>query len=358
VKGFGKAQAARLGRTLLIGSIGAVIFFHFRLPLAWMLGAMVFTTIAAIAGTDVLLPSRLRSVFVTILGVFLGSAFTPDVLDRVGRWPLSMAMLVLYVGTLTAVLYLFFRRRSGFDPVTAFFSATPGGLSEMVLVGAAMGGDERRIALVHACRVFMVVMIIPFWFRYTDGAAAITAGRGLSIVDADAGEMLVLLACAVVGPFIGRTLRIPASRIVGPMIASAAVHITGLSHSPPPWEMVAVAQVVIGCSVGCRFTDTPLTQIMRIMAASVGATALMLATTAAFAVVLGNRTGLGWRPLMLAYSPGGLAEMSLIALSLGIETAFVATHHVLRILLIVFTAPLIFKALGIAAGRPADGSKS
>lgn len=35
--------------------------------------------------------------------------------------------------------------------------------------------------------------------------------------------------------------------------------------------------------------------------------------------------------LSLAYSPGGLAEMSLIALAMGREVALVAFHHVLRV---------------------------
>ena len=46
-------------------------------------------------------------------------------------------------------------------------------------------------------------------------------------------------------------------------------------------------------------------------------------------------------------SAGGLAEMSLIALALGIETAFVATHHVARIGMIVIAAPLVFRKLGV-----------
>ncbi len=294
----------------------------------------------------------MRSAFVTILGVFLGSAFTPQVLDHIARWPITIAGVVMYVVLLTALLYQLFRRLAGFDPVTAFFAATPGGLSEMVLVGAAMGGDDRRIALAHACRVLLVVMVIPFWFRYTDGEAAVTAGQGLSIVDAEARELLVMLACCIVGPYIGRMLRVPASRIVGPMVASAAVHITGLSEAPPPWELVAIAQVVLGCSVGCRFTNTPLMQVAKIMLISAAATTLMLATTAAAALTLGQATGMGWRPLVLAYSPGGLAEMSLIALALGVEVAFVATHHVFRIMLIVFTAPLVFKRLRLTRPAP------
>jgi hypothetical protein len=51
--------------------------------------------------------------------------------------------------------------------------------------------------------------------------------------------------------------------------------------------------------------------------------------------------------VVLAFSPGGLAEMSLIALALGVETAFVATHHVARIGMIVIVAPLLFRKLGL-----------
>ena len=43
--------------------------------------------------------------------------------------------------------------------------------------------------------------------------------------------------------------------------------------------------------------------------------------------------------------------MSLIALSLGIETAFVATHHVIRIGLIVVVAPLVFTRIRRPGGQ-------
>jgi len=340
-----RVDAGRVARTLLVGGTGGAVFFAFNLPLAWMLGAMVFTTVASLSGAPMKLQPTLRGAFITIIGVFLGSAFTPEILDQVARWPVSMAGLVLYVLVVTGVLYAYFRRVQGFDPVTAYFSATPGGLSEMVIAGGAMGGDDRRIALVHAARVLLVVMVIPFGFRYVEGEAAATAGKGLALADAELAELGVLLACAVVGPFLGRLLRLPAYRMVGPMLASAAVHITGLSHSPPPWELVALAQVVVGAAVGARFAGVPVKQVVGTLTASVGSTILMLLTTLAFALAVDRMTGLGLEPLILAYSPGGLAEMSLIALALGIEVAFVATHHVLRIALIVLSAPLTFRLI-------------
>jgi uncharacterized membrane protein AbrB (regulator of aidB expression) len=54
-------------------------------------------------------------------------------------------------------------------------------------------------------------------------------------------------------------------------------------------------------------------------------------------------TDLPFASLILAFSPGGLAEMSLIALALDIDPAFVATHHVVRIFLVVVLAPIAFR---------------
>ena len=78
---------------------------------------------------------------------------------------------------------------------------------------------------------------------------------------------------------------------------------------------------------------------------------LIIADPTAQVLVLAQATGLDWRPIVLAYAPGGLAEMSLIALSLGIETAFVATHHIIRIGLIVVVAPLVFTRIRRPGGQ-------
>ena len=112
-----------------------------------------------------------------------------------------------------------------------------------------------------------------------------------------------------------------------------------------------MAQVVVGSAIGARFTGVPIRRVLGLMAAAVVSTVVMLAATVAFALVLAPATGIDWRSIVLAYAPGGLAEMSLIALSLGIETAFVATHHVIRIGLIVVGAPLVFARFGSPGAR-------
>ena len=337
---------------------GGAFFVWLNLPLAWMLGAMVATTAASLGGATLYVPSPMRSTMISILGVMLGASFSPEIFDKAREWPLTIGCLLLYLGFLIGILFLYFRRIVGLDTTTAYFSATPGGLSEMVITGAAMGADDRTIALIHASRVLLVVLAIPFWFRFMTGVTPVPSAMGPSIAAIEWLDLAVLAACAVAGVVAGRLIRLPAYRLSGPMLASAAVHVTGLSDSTPPWELVAAAQIVLGSSIGARFSGVPIRRVLGLMATALVSTVLMLATTVSFALVLAPLTGIDWQPIVLAYAPGGLAEMSLIALSLGIETAFVATHHVIRIGLIVMAAPLVFARISPPRDRPPPGGRA
>ena len=306
---------------------------------------MVATTAASLGGATLYVPGPMRSIMVAIIGVLLGASFTPEMLDKMREWPLTIGCLALYLGFVIGVLFLYFHRIMGLDAATAYFSATPGGLSEMVITGAAMGADDRTIALIHTLRVLLVVLTIPFWFRLMTGVIPTPSAMGPSIGAIGLPDIMVLAACAIAGVVVGRLIRLPAYRLSGPLLASAVVHATGLSASAPPWEVVAAAQVVVGSAIGARFTGVPIRRVFALTVAALVSTVLMLAATVLFAWGLTFATGIDWHSIVLAYAPGGLAEMSLIALSLGIETAFVATHHVIRIGLIVVAAPLVFTYL-------------
>ena len=79
---------------------------------------------------------------------------------------------------------------------------------------------------------------------------------------------------------------------------------------------------------------------------SVGSTVILLALTLAFAFMVAKLSVHGHVPLILAYSPGGLAEMSLIALALHTEVAFVAAHHIVRVVLVMVAAGPLFGLIG------------
>lgn len=341
---FGRIDWRALFFALTAGSLGGAAFTALDLPLAWMIGAMTATTILAVGGVRVAVPMRLRSAMIMILGIMLGSAFTPEILEQIGRWAVSLGVLVVYMFSSAFVGTLFLRRVVGYDPVTAYFAATPGGLSEMVLVGGALGGDEREISLCHGIRVMLVVMALPFWFQFVDGydASLRTVSEAANMLGVR--DALLLGACVVGAPLAG-WLRLPAAALVGPMIFSAAIHLSGLTTSRPPVELIAVAQIVVGSAIGARFVGVGLARLGRAAVIASALTALMLLVAVMLAMVLGALTGISLPALILAYSPGGLAEMSLTALALGVDVAFVSTHHIVRIILIVTLAPAVFRLL-------------
>lgn len=330
--------------TLLFGAVGGLAFFQLTMPLPWMIGAMVVTTVAALSGAPLKGPGGIRPLMITVLGIMLGSSFTPDALSHAGLWWPSLATLIGFIVVVTGAVAMFLVRVGKFDAVSAYFAAAPGGFATMLLLGGALGGDERKISLVHAVRILLTVLIIAFWFRFFEGyrPGSITA---LGSIHDIAGKDFLILALCAVGYPIARLLKVPAAPLIGPMVLSAAIHMTGVTAAKPPSELVNLAQVVIGTNVGCRFVGVPARQVMNTIAFSVAVTLFMLTLAVAFAYGLGRLTGLGFEPLWLAFSPGGLAEMTLISLAMGIDTAFVSTHHLLRMIFMVTAAPLVFAIL-------------
>lgn len=336
----------KLTLTLAIGALGGWLMWHFHMPLAWLLGAMIACGLAALLGLPLALPPFIRPPMTATIGVMLGASFSPSVFAHVDLWIVSLIGLSLFIAAAGSVTYIYFRKIAGFDHATAFFSAMPGGLVEMVTLGAERGGDERMISLIHAARIFLVVLCLPFLIQFVTGEAISRSGS--SFVPLSTVELLDLLwfvVAMVIGTIAGTLLRFPARYLMGPMAISAVMHLFGVTDFQLPSVVLAAAQVVIGATVGCRFVKTPSSMIARVIGLSLGSTALLLCISLAFALLISLWTGDRFIGLVLAYSPGGVAEMSLIALSLGIEVPFVVLHHLVRVFLVVAGSAAMFRVI-------------
>lgn len=318
---------------LVIGAVGGAVFAWFDLPLPWMLGAMAATMGASLAGADIAVPQPVRKPMIGVVGVTLGSAFTSDRFGDLIEWLPSVAMMPIYVLFLGAVILFYLRKVSGFDHKTAFFAATPGGLSEMAILSDQLGGDLRNVALFHSARLVLIVFSIPLLASFVvtiDPTAALDTRHN----EIRPFELATLFAIGTAGWWLAHRLRLPAATFMGPLLASTIAHLSGLVTFSPPIFLLAAAQLVIGSSVGARFSGVPLSLITRTLFIGGGGALIMFALTLIFAAVLHQTTGHPLTLLLLALIPGGFPEMSLIALAMGMDPAFVVTHHGVRTLLI------------------------
>lgn len=333
----------RFGLALAIGAVGALIFLFLKLPLAWMLGSMSACTIASLLGARIVAPAVVVPVMTIIVGVMLGAGFSPDLLAQLHNWLIPLAGLVvsLLLGGLACVIYL--RLVVGLNAPDAFFAGMPGGLVEMVYMGEQHGANGRTVALIHSSRILLVVLTLPFLVQIVSGVSLSTSqAGGTSIFSTSWGSYAFLVGTGLAGLIVGHLLKLRAKYLLGPMLVSAAIHMTGVSDFKPPIELLNFAQLVLGTAIGCRFAGMPRREVLRLLAYSVGFTILLLGVTASAAAVVSRITNFGFLPLLLAYAPGGLTEMSLISLALQTEVAFVATHHIFRVLLVTISAAFLF----------------
>jgi membrane AbrB-like protein len=337
----------RLGKpalALLFGLFGGGLFAYLQLPLPWMLGALSATMAASLAGAPVSLPPRLRQSMIAVVGLLLGSAFTPERFAHIPEWLPSLLTLPVYVIVIGVLILFYLRRFSDFDSRTAFFAATPGGLSEMIALADRMGGDLRNVSLVHAARLLLIVFTIPFLASVVagvdSGARPVAGGE-----EVDPLQLLLLALIGALGWALGAKLRLPAASFMGPLFLSILVHAMGWIDHRPPQVLLAAAQLVIGAAVGVRFSGVPIRLILRTLLLGAGGTLLMFVFTFLFAEGLHQGTGLPLPLLLVALIPGGFPEMSLIALAMGFDPAFVVTHHCFRVLMVVVLALPIFTLL-------------
>ncbi len=327
---------------IALGLAGGALFSLFNWPLPWLLGALVFTLTASFAGLQLTLDTGIRNPALMVLGVAVGAAFTPNFLDHAKDWWLSLTGIALFVVIASPLAILYCRRVMGFDITSATFAGMPGGLSEMILTGTAQGGDARYIALVHTGRLAIVLILIAPAMQIIGGMeftvvrAEINSWTTLPLLDA-----LVLLCCAFFGTIIAKIIRLPNPFLLGPLLLSACAHLLDITAASPPFWLLNVVQLLVGTYIGSQFAGLRLGEMLRTLTLSTLLTFALLGLAGLFAWLLSRSVGLPFATVLLAFVPGGIAEMCLIAVLLQIDPIFVAAHHLFRVLLVLFSSPLL-----------------
>ena len=336
-----------LALTLGLGAVGGIAAHAAHLPLGYLLGSMLLVGVLSAfdirpLGKTPTLPARLRFSFVPVIGVAIGGAFTPEVARAALGWGPSLAALLVFVPLAHALGYAVYRR-GGFDRFEAFYGAVPGGLIESVQMGEEAGADVRLLIVVQTLRLILTIITVPLIFLALTGqtvgsaAGATMVGGAAPITAQDVGLML---AAGLIGAQAGKVLRLPGYIITGPLICSAALHVTGLMQAIPPGWLVSITQVILGAGLGVRFVGMDRKLLARCGKLAVLNAALALMLAFFFAGLVHWLTAEPVAAAFLAFAPGGLAEMSLIALSLNMSVIYVTAHHVVRIVLAVSFAKL------------------
>lgn len=334
------ATAGVTARTVVIAALGGGLFAVLGFPAPLIGGGMVAVAAATLSGVRVAVPLPLREAVFFILGVSIGSALSPEALAGIMLWPASLAILVLGVPLVTLGAGVLLIRR-GWPRNDAFLATAPGALATVLIVADAVGANVGRVAIVQTLRLAILVVLLPFLVLIFTDISPVSSGTTLA--GFDAGEFALVAAAAGAGVLLAALARAPAASLLGAMVGSGALYLSGAVSVPVPDLILVPGLVVIGAYIGTRFVGMTAAAIRAGLVDGLYAFAASFTISVALAGLVTATLGLPFGETVLGFAPGGFEVMIVIALSLGLDAAYVALHQTVRFIVIAVFAPVLFR---------------
>lgn len=340
----------RLLMTYAIAGAGVAVFYLLYLPLPWLLGPIFACLAAALLGAPLRGVKIVNDAMRSILGVAVGATFTVTLLVSMADMWTTLILIPLMVFLIGLIGVPYFQRLWGFDFATSYYSAMPGGLQDMLAFGEEAGGDVRALSLIHATRVMVIVAALPFVLQGYWGLD-LSNPPGAPAASMSLWQLLLMVFCGIVGWQAAKAVGMFGASILGPMLLAAVFALLGILQHRPPAEAIWMAQFFIGMTVGTKYVGVTMPEVRRDVTAALGFCVILIILSLGFAEAI-HLIGLA-PPLetLLAFAPGGQAEMTVLALVVGADMAFVVAHHVLRIVVVILGAPI---AARMFKTKPAD----
>lgn len=317
-----------LGGYALAGVCG-YLASRLRVPLAWVLGPLLCAAAFSLAGVKLTSPQRVRQMGQVVIGATAGLNLTAAVAAGLVAWlPLMLgtAWISVVASGLASGFFAYFARLDG---KTAFFALMPGGMAEMGNIGMTAGARMEPIALIHTFRVAIVVLVIP--------GLLVSHGNITPVVplpDLPPATVALLLGACLGGAWLTGACRINNPWMIGALVTSAILSVSGLVTGHMPHLIFVSAQVLLGYAIGSRFKREVVRRLPRVAVVGVAMNLTLLALMGLYALGFSALTGLDLPTSVLVSSPGGTSEMTTTAQTLHLSVALVTAFHLVRTFLV------------------------
>ncbi|OCL97213.1 AbrB family transcriptional regulator [Arcobacter porcinus] len=338
---------AKMLLALIIGLIGSIIFIYLHMPLPWLLGSIFATSLAIrFDFIPIKSPKLFSSPARILIGLAIGSAFTPEILQFIPQYTFSLLLvipftiLVIFFGT-----YYYYKVLK-YDLKTSYLGSMPGGVIEMVIIGEELKANTAKITLMQSSRLFFVVISLPFIIQYIfqidiRGNQLLT----IPLKNIDFSEFILLYFLGVISAFTAKKLKLTAAFLIGPMILAIFLYSSGAFNVAIPDEFLKFIQVVFGVIIGFTFKDVSFETIYKTLIATLGHFIILAILCAIFIAIIFYYLDFKALDIMLSFSPGGQTEINLIALLVGANLPYITLHHIVRLIIVMNIAPIIAKKL-------------
>jgi membrane AbrB-like protein len=150
----------------------------------------------------------------------------------------------------------------------------------------------------------------------------------------------ILLGGLLLGMVFNR-LKVAAPILLGATIVSSVSHGTEWVTGVIPPVIATGGLVLIGLFIAERFRNLQRSTLRRALVAAFGSFTIGMVVAALFAGAAAWLAGVSFANGLVAFAPGGLEAMTVLALILGLDPLYVGIHHLVRFLGIGLVLPFL-----------------
>jgi uncharacterized protein len=351
---------------IMISCIGGFIISLTGLGIGWMIGTIVLAAFLSFRQPAWLkvtteangLPSYWLKIGQWLLAIELGRQMNLSVLQTFSDHWITITIMLFLSVIFSLLSGLVLWKCSQTDMLTSFFATAPGGVATMPGIAEEVGANTATVSIVQTLRVFLVVLTIPIivssWLTVPVDQAMISSSLTSGSSEFQWSQLLgtiILGLTAWGGHYVGKILRFPAPVLVGGMVCVAVVQslisfFTG--HDLIVWwphSIMILSQICIAASIGSRFQRSMFIGIQKTVAVAFLSTIALIIAMFGCAYLVAKATGISLVTSVLAFAPGGVAEMATTAVVLHADSTFVVTVQVLRIIVVILVLPPFFRLI-------------
>ncbi|MGB4438614.1 MAG: AbrB family transcriptional regulator, partial [Sedimentibacter sp.] len=157
--------------------------------------------------------------------------------------------------------------------------------------------------------------------------------------------LLVTLSCMFVLGFIGFKLfefiKIPAPALTGSLFTNAIATSMGANWVNIPIEINIFLQILIGIMIGSQFNNDKIKQIKNLALPGLIVALWMVIVGLGLGFLIAKLTNIDLGTALFSAAPGGLSEMSILAITYKLDVPKVVMFQFLRIVVVYFTVPIM-----------------
>lgn len=351
---WGQSKTVRLLLCGLFAVAGGFLFRWIHAPIPWLLGPMVavFVGSRSVKAVKPYWPGTMRDIGIVIVGYMLGLSFTLETFRQIGNQLPSMMLLTALLLLCCYAIAWLIARLSGLSFPTVLMGSIPGGLSQMIALAEDVKGvDLTVITFLQVSRLMMIIFFVPLLvFSPLFGSlhhAFPAVGPGVSSASWE-GLFPHILVYAVVCTGVAllwKKIKFPTAFLLGPMVATIVLHLSGFAGPALPPSLVSVSQLLIGGYLGLMLKPENLKNKVKIIALALLSGTLLLTCAIGLSLLLTRMHATPLSTSFLSLSPGGMDQMGLIAQEINADLSFVTCYQLFRTLFIFLFVPPLLKAI-------------